>query len=415
MDQERGRSPSAGHQQSHINPSHSPSPHPFQENVNSIGLGLELDTNSNNSQQFLNQSFSTNNNQSFENNEFINQQGQPFDQSILDDSSFGQSQDFNQQFKPEEQQSPFSQQSQQPSFTQELMSATIASNFRDGDFALFNQSNTQNDQFEPQRFMNDLTPQSGNPSVNPAELNMSSPPNHDSTPPAFLQPSTRSPSSAHQSPSFNQGQFQSSPGHSRHASLGPESAAFPQGQNNVEWSHMMPPQFQGHRRTPSEYSDVSVSSAAPSPNLGHLDSFEPLDHRHSPMQNPNDAMYQEIAGIGSFSLSDTQVPHGSNPGRGISPAHSPSISPRLGPQQSPNINQQNQFMLGMDNGFRPLPSIYGSQNPEFQLQHNDMGQAQQMIPPEINVEFAPTSRTNSFDPPKPSFDQDALTPPDRGK
>jgi transcription factor CRZ1 len=43
-----------------------------------------------------------------------------------------------------------------------------------------------------------------------------------------------------------------------------------------------------------------------------------------------------------------------------------------------------------------------------------MGQAQQMVPPEINVEFAPTSRQNSFEPPKPSLDQDALTPPDRG-
>jgi hypothetical protein len=398
MDQQRGRSPSAGHQQSHINPSHSPSPHHFQENANSIGLGLGLDTNSGNNNQQFGGFHSNNGIQSYENNEFINQQ------------NFGQNQDFNQQFKQEEQQSPFSQQ-QQPSFTQELMSANIGSNFNDGDFALYSTPNNQNEQFDPQLFMNDLPAQSGNSSVNPAELNMSSPPNA-ATPPGFLQPDSRSPSSAHQSPSFNQGAFQSSPGHSRHASLGPESAAFPQGQNHVEWSHMMAPQFQGHRRTPSEYSDVSVSSAAPSPNLGHHDSFEPLDHHHSPMQNPHDAMYQEIAGIGSFSLSDPQVQH-SSPGRGLSPAHSPAISPRLGPQQLPGLNQ-NQFILGMNNGFGPGPNLYGSQNPEFQIQHSDMGQAQQMIPPEINVEFAPTSRTNSFDPPKPSFDQDALTPPDRG-
>jgi hypothetical protein len=46
----------------------------------------------------------------------------------------------------------------------------------------------------------------------------------------------------------------------------------------------------------------------------------------------------------------------------------------------------------------------------------EMGQAQQMEPPQINVEFAPASRQNSFEPPKPlSFDQDALTPPERGK
>jgi transcription factor CRZ1 len=40
---------------------------------------------------------------------------------------------------------------------------------------------------------------------------------------------------------------------------------------------------------------------------------------------------------------------------------------------------------------------------------------QQMVPPQINVEFAPTANRNGFDAPKPSaFDTDALTPPDRG-
>lgn len=415
MDQQRGRSPSAGHQQAHINPSHSPSPQHFQDTANSISLGLGLDSiPSNDNQQFLNGGFNANpGNQTYDSNDFINQQQQPYTQGSLGEASFSQNQDFGSQFKQEEQQSSFIQQHQQPSFTQELMNATISSNFNDGDFALFSTPNNQNEQFDPQLFINDIAPQSGNPSVNPAELNMSSPPNHTSTPPGFLQPDSRSPSSTHQSPSFNQGAFQSSPGHSRHASLGPESAAFPQGQNHVEWSHMMPPQFQGHRRTPSEYSDVSVSSAAPSPNLGHHDSFEPLDHHHSPMQNPNDTMYQEIAGIGSFSLSDPQIQHGASPGRGISPAHSPAISPRLGPQQLPNINQQNQFILGMNNGFGPPPNIYGAPNQEFQLPPGDMG-LQQMNTPMINVEFAPTSRTNSFEPPKPSFDQDALTPPERG-
>jgi hypothetical protein len=375
-------------------------------------LGLGLDTNPGTNQQFLNGSFNPNNGgQNFDNDEFISQQ-QSFSTGNLGETNFSQAQDFDQQFKQEEQQSPFGQQQPQRSFTQELLSANISSNF-DGDFALFSAPNNQNEQFDPQLFINELSPQPRNPSVNPAELNMSSPPNNNSTPPGFLQPDTRSPSSTHQSPSFNQGAFQSSPGHSRHASLGPESAAYPQGQNHVEWSHMMPPQFQGHRRTPSEYSDVSVSSAAPSPNLGHHDSFEPLDHHHSPMQNPNDAMYQEIAGIGSFSLSDPQVQHGASPGRGLSPAHSPAISPRLGPQQLPNFNQQNQFILSMNNGFAPPNSIYGAQNPEFQLPQGDMG-PQQMTTPQINVEFAPASRTNSFDPPKPSFDQDALTPPDRG-
>jgi hypothetical protein len=419
MDQQRGRSPSTGHQQSHINQSHSPAPQPFQENANAVGLGVALDTApipGNSNQQFG--SFNNNNNlPSFaNNNEFLSQQGQSFSQGGLPDSTYVQSQDFNPQFKQEDQSSPFNQQ-QEGSFTQELLSANLSTNFNEGDFSLFSTPSGQGDQFDQQFFMNELPSQSGNPSVNPAQLDMSSPQTHTPTPPHLLQPDSHSPSSAHQSPSFNQGQFQHSPNHSRHASLGPESAAFPQGQQ-VDWS-MMPPQFTGHRRTPSEYSDVSVSSAAHSPNLGHHDTFESMEH-HSPMQNPQDAgLFQEVLDIGTFSLSDPQIQHGSSPGRGLSPAHSPAISPRLGPQQLPNMNPQNSFMLGMNNGFGPPQNMYGAQGQEAFPQHGggsvDMGQAQQMVPPEINVEFAPTSRQNSFEPPKPSFDQDALTPPDRGE
>jgi hypothetical protein len=175
---------------------------------------------------------------------------------------------------------------------------------------------------------------------------------------------------------------------------------------------MMPPQFQGHRRTPSEYSDVSVSSAAHSPNLGHHDSFEPLEH-HSPMQNAQDAgLYQQVLGIGDFSLSDNYIQNSTSPRRGLSPAHSPAISPRLGPQL-PSFAPQNNFMLGSN--FGPPQGMYIGQGQEsFPTLGNEMGQAQQMVPPEINVEFAPASRQNSFEPPKPSLDQDALTPPERG-
>ncbi|TAQ88882.1 hypothetical protein B7494_g2815 [Chlorociboria aeruginascens] len=415
MDPQRGRSPSASHQQPHIKQSHSPPPHQFQGNANSAGLGLAIDPalqDTDSSQQpFMNPGFnSCNNVQSFDHNAFLNQQGQAFSQGGLDETTFVPSQDYSPQFKQEDQTSPYNQ--AQRSFTQELMSTNLSTNFNE-DFSLFSTPNNQADQFDP-FFMNEL-PQSGNTSINPAELNMASPQTHTSTPPNLLQPDSRSPSSAHQSPSFNQNQFQTSPSHSRHVSLGPESAAFPQGQ--VEWS-MMPSRFTGHRRTPSEYSDVSASSAH-SPNLVHHDAFDSIDQQHSPMQNPQDSsLYQDVLAIGSFSISDPQIQH-SSPGRGLSPAHSPHISPRLGPQQVPNVHQQNNFMLGMNIG--APQNIYGNQNHESfpQLQHNsssgDMGQAQQMVPPEINVEFAPTSRQNSFDPPKPSFDQDALTPPDRGR
>jgi hypothetical protein len=406
MEQQRGRSPSAGHQQSNISRTHSPSPQLFQENTNSVGLGVGLDP-TNNNQQYINGGFNPNNNlSSYVDTEFINQQGQSFAQSGIGESTYVQSQDFNQRFDQEKQISPFGQQqAQEPSFTQELLGAN---NFSDGDFSLFSTPNTQAEQYDPSFFVNDL-PSPPNQTLNPSEINMPSPQIHHSpTPPALLQPDSHS-NSAHQSPSFSQGQFQPT-SHSRNASLGPESAAYPQGH---EWG-MMPPQFTGHRRTPSEYSDVSVPSAQPSPNLGHHDTFDSIEQHHSPMQNAQDAgLYQEVLGIGSFSLSDPQIQHGSSPGRGLSPAHSPAISPRLLPQQLPNVNNQNSFMLGI-NGF-PSQSMYGGQSQESfpQIQQNDMGQSTQMVP-DINVEFAPTSRQNSFEPPKPSFDQDALTPPDRG-
>lgn len=417
MDQQRGRSPSAGHQQLHIKQSHSPAPSHYSDESIGLGLGLENALPGNN-QQYMN---GFNQTSYTGNTGFMNQQGQSFTQETMGDSSYIQSNNFPQfkqdissfgqpQFKQES--IPFDQ--QQGSFTQELMNPNLPTNFNGdasfgGDFPLYSSSNQVN-QYDPSFFMNEMP--SSNQSVDPSQLDMSSPQTNAPTPPSFLQPEGQSPASAQHSPSFNQGQFQPSPGHSRHASLGPESAAFPHGQP-VEWS-MVPPQFQGHRRTPSEYSDVSVSSAHPSPHLGHHD-YEPLEH-HSPMQNPQDAgLYQQVLGIGDFSLSDNNIHHSISPRRGLSPAHSPSISPRLGPSV-PSFAPHNEFMLGPTNGFGSLPSIYGMQGQEsFPTLGNEMGQAQQMIPPEINVEFAPASRQNSFEPPKPSIDQDALTLPERGK
>jgi hypothetical protein len=40
-----------------------------------------------------------------------------------------------------------------------------------------------------------------------------------------------------------------------------------------------------------------------------------------------------------------------------------------------------------------------------------MGQAAQMTPPSINVEFAPPSRDSGFGPPKLDADMDSLSPP----
>lgn len=410
MDQQRGRSLSTGHQPSHISQNHSLSPQQFQDNVRS-NLSLATDgttSNEDTNQQYISSGYIANNGLPayVDRNEGLSQQAHSFPHGGLDESAYLQ-------VKQEDRSLAFNQpQQQQTSFTQDLLGVGLPNSFSGGDFSLFSSTQGQEDQFDPSFFMSDLPTEPGNHSINPAELNMASPTNR-STSPSILQVESRSPASTHQSPSFSQNQFQQTPSHSRNVSLTPESAAFPPGAH-VEWS-MMPPQFTTHRRTPSEYSDVSVSSAAHSgahsPNLGQHDSFDTRDQNHSPMLSAQDAsMYQEVLRIGSFSLSDPQVQVGS------SPAHSPAISPRLDPQQVPNMITQNSFMLGLGNGFGQPQHMYGVQASYPQPQQNegtlDMGQAQQMVPPEINVEFAPASRQNSFEPPKPSFD--ALTPPDRG-
>jgi len=423
MDQQRGRSPSAGQQQSHINHTHSPSPQQFQDNVNAANLGLGLDTSLD--QQYSNGNFTSNQGLPVYNNAFLNsQQRQQFTQAGIAEGAFGQPQGFNQQQDlPQQNQSNLSSFSQQQphSFSQDLLDNN---NFNQGDFSLYSTPAGQGDQFDPAFFLSE-TQQSSGQSINPAELmsEMSSPPqaHHTPTPPHMLQADGQQPSSAHHSPSFNQHQFQRSPGHSRNVSLGPESAAFPQGQMPTEWS-MMPPQFTTHRRTPSEYSDVSVPSAAPSPNLPQNDTFDSIEQHHSPLVRAQDPSgYQEVLSIGNFTLSEPQVQHGASPRRGLSPAHTPAISPRLRPQQIPMINQQNAFMLNMgmqQNTFASSgPEIYSDQSQDSFARNGsgEMGQAQQMPPPEINVEFAPASRQNSFEPSKLSLDQDALTPPERGK
>lgn len=431
MDQQRGRSPSIGRQPSHINHSHSPSPQHYQENVNTAGLGLGLDTSLN--QPYSNNGYPASHGLPAYNQGFLNShQDQPFNQTNISDGSFVQNpdytqqSDYGQQFKEEDlgqnqaSISPYNQQ-QQPSFTQQLLNTN---NYNEGDFSLYSTPGGQSEQYDPTFFINEQPQQPAGQSINPADImsDMSSPPAHTPTPPHMLQSDRPQSSSAHHSPVFNQHQFQRSPGHSRNTSLAPESAAFPQG---PEWS-MMPPQFTTHRRSPSEYSDVSVSSAAPSPNLVQHDTFDSSEQHHSPFIRPQDPSgYQEVLGISHFTLSDPQGQHGASPRRGLSPAPSPSISPRLGPQQLPMLQQQNAFILGMgmpNNALVPSSSHepYTGQPQEAFVQaprHGsaEMGQAQQMEPPQINVEFAPASRQNSFEPPKPlSFDQDALTPPERG-
>ncbi|OTB05984.1 hypothetical protein M426DRAFT_21409 [Hypoxylon sp. CI-4A] len=376
----RGRSPSAGNQQPHIRNSHSPSPHPYQSPDQSIGLGIGIDPSSA-SPQFNSSDFNTYDN-SNANAQFLNtSQPQPF----ADTSAFDLNQGYSQSLTSQP----------QGAFSQNLLAADFNSA---GDFSLF--PTTQGDQFNTPLF-NDLT-QTHAQSLDPNDLtNMTSPQTHHSpTPPHLLNPD---PSSAHQSPSFNQHQF-SSPGHSRHASLGPEAALM---QGHLDWSQ---PQFQGHRRTPSEYSDAS--SAAPSPNLTGYDSFDHPDLRHSPMQQPQE-FHDGVIGLNNFSIANSNQ-------NSRSPSHSPAISPRILPQQMPDGNQQNPGMM-LNTGY-PNPQnmgypIQGMEEFPSLSQEGviDPSIAQPMAPPSINIDFAPNSRQNSFEPAKPPMDAQSLTPPERGR
>ena len=254
-------------------------------------------------------------------------------------------------------------------------------------------------------------------SINPADLmsNMSSPQNVAPTPPNLMPPETHS--SGPTSPISNHG-HQWSPGHSRNASASLDpSAAFSNGQQGTEWTGM---QFQGHRRAPSEYSDVS-SSAAPSPFLPQQESFESFEPNPSPMLNPQQdpqIFGDNALGIGSFSISDHSQQRNS-------PRHSPYVSPRMTPEPGLGLAQNNDLMpLTPNNQFdggpgsqiyTHQPEAFPSFPPEERLTSNDMGQAAQMEAPEINIELAPSTQQPTFDRQRGySNDFDALSPPESG-
>ncbi|KAL6714900.1 DNA-binding transcription factor [Lecanora helva] len=251
--------------------------------------------------------------------------------------------------------------------------------------------------------------------INPADImsTMSSPQNVAPTLPHQLMP-PEALSSGPASPISRQGQ-QFSPRHSRQASLDP-STAFTNGQQPSDW---VGDQFRLHRRAPSEHSDVS-SSVAPSPFLVQQDSFDTFDHTPSPMLNAQqDPQMFENGGLGieAFSLSEPQDQR-------HSPGHSPFVSPRMSPQPGLGIAQDANFMPLPNNSFNggPGSEIYTTQPEQFpafpaedRVGSNDMGQATQMAPPEINVEFAPTTRQPSFEPPRMENEFDGLSPPERGR
>lgn len=304
-------------------------------------------------------------------------------------------------------------------FGEDLLGSSTTSNF--DDFAQQHPTSKPAQQFDSgflidPEYHTGMQPQ--HTSINPADImNLSSPHNMIPSPPTLMPPEARS--SRQGSPAPPQGQYYS-PNHSRHTSLDPSSAIFAHNPHQMDWSGML--QFQGHRRAPSEHSDVS-SSVAPSPFLAQTETFE-LDYNPSPLMNPvqDNPLYPGL-GMEQISLSDPQQEqHQHQHQPRMSPGHSPYDSPRISPHMGLGIPREN-FMLPTDLGGSfsggPGPDIYPNQTDsfsQFNPRHDssDMGQAAQMTPPEINVEFAPTTKQLPFEPSRTDNDQDALSPPARG-
>ncbi|KAI9773790.1 MAG: DNA-binding transcription factor [Geoglossum simile] len=427
--QQRGRSPSGGHQSHNLNTSQSP----HSRHLDSSSHGLGLDPSG-----FPNTSFSQSlNSPNLEPTLYDiappylapTSQSFQYNTGSVPDQTFVQTQGFGQQVKQDglgsNHQSPLDQFGHQ-------QNAYPLQNYLDPNgpagpqgFPLYqNDAGGQDQPFDTELLLEQSLqgfPQQQSGSINPADImsSMSSPhEQHSPTPPNLLQPDQRQHSPGRQSPSLNQQQFH--PSHQSHnSSLDPASAAFPHTGQIADWSVFQGRSFEGHRRTPSEHSDVS--SVAPSPFLNNAEPFDTLDQQHSPsIAAQPDAAYQDALGIERFSISDQQ-----NQQR-ISPRHSPHISPRLSPLQAPGPNQGGPpFMLASDPGNRCFGErtgreMYNNQGrePFPGMQHGgsvDVGHAGQMAPPEINIEFAGPSRQQIFEPHKPTGNDNALSPPDRGR
>lgn len=287
--------------------------------------------------------------------------------------------------------------------------------------------------YGPQLLNSQLQPQQFFDTTNTSLDQMAAMHPHSPTPPHLLQPnmhrSSQSPS-PHPSPAFQQQGSYNEPARARSESLDPASAAYPpQGYYGNDWASGHA--FQSHRRTPSDaYSEVSSHSAHASPYLGTSDSFEQVDYSSPMLDSQQDPiLFPDGLGLGQFSLSDTQLQQQPHISPGHSPHHSPRVIPQMQHQQSiPDYSMSNGFgqttdLNGQNMGQQtydvfptmsePFPQLSTGNSP------GDLGQADMMSPPEINIDFAPPERQPSFGPPSASSGavnlEDTLSPPERSK
>jgi hypothetical protein len=374
MEQPRGRSPLQGNRQ-HISPV--PSPRLYHDSAQHLGFDPSVNPNT-----FTTGAFNT---------------AQPFTTPYLESSQQHQTdtlpQDLNPDFytqnhfnQPAFHENQFAGQSLEPSYAQnDLMYQT---GNMPNDFASSQQQYTYDQNFETHQQAN----------INPAELSkMSSPQDHAS--PNLLSPDNHNSPGQPASPTSTNGNYYT-PQHSRHQSLDPSSAYSVPG----EFQNPAFQQFQ-HNRTPSNQSDVS-SNTGYSPNLGHPEVFDSVENHASPYMHAQPDTSNDY-GLGAFSLQPQP-----------SPGHSPYVSPRLIPNQGLGLGQD--LMLNQSQSQMPGPEIYTTQAESYSNMvptHNrhgstisDMGQADQFAPPTIQIDPAPVSRQNSFEPGTNPFGDGNLSP-----
>jgi transcription factor CRZ1 len=370
MEQPRGRSPSQGNRQRH---DPVPSPNVYHDSSQNLGFDPAVNPNTFTSGPF-------------------NTSGHHFTTPYLESSQSHQTdtlpQDPNFYSHHQFDQSAF--QDLEPSYDQHDLMYQTAN--MPNDFVNSQQHYNYDQSFDSNQQAN----------INPAELSkMSSPQDHTS--PNLLSPENHNSPGQPASPTSTNGQYYT-PDHSRQPSLDPSSAySLPS-----EWQN---PAFQQHRRIPSDQSDVS-SNAGYSPNLRHSEVFDSVENHASPYMHPQPDTTTDY-GMGAFSISQSQP----------SPGHSPYISPRLipGQNQGLGIGGQDNMMLNQPQpqmAGLPGPEIYTSQPEPYSnmvaMHHrhsstvSDMGQADQFLPPTIQIDPAPPSRTNSFEP--GTYGEDNLSP-----
>ncbi|RMZ87113.1 hypothetical protein DV736_g5661, partial [Chaetothyriales sp. CBS 134916] len=221
--------------------------------------------------------------------------------------------------------------------------------------------------------------------VNPADLSVSTPDDHQS--PNLLSPEHSSPGPQPPSPSSTNGQYYT-PQHSRHTSLDPSSA----------YGEFQTASFQQHRRAPSDHSDVS--SASHSPYLAHAEPVEPNHSPYLPAQQDSNSTF----GIDNFSIAEQNVPY-----------RSPRLMPQMDQTQH-GLGVNHEMLLSQGMGIPPRSEVYTTSVDVYSDHiHNqplgtEIGQADQFAPPTINIEPAPVSRQGSFGPQGEQL-AGALSPP----